>query len=1287
MSASAALIGAACVAMLLASPVTAQVIQTYTQTQTGANLRPLGYRVPIPVQSLTPVEGFRTYDSLHARLQALALESPDVAAHQVGMTFNGRPIWAYVVSSEASIDVEGRAKPAFFINATTHAREWAVPEVSVGLVEYMATAAGSEGLVRYLLDNTKLVIVPVQNIDGFQQTQRFPTQVIVGQDPNVPNDWPRDGRMRRKNMRGVDEVLTTFADHLRGVDLNRNHTPFWGTITNGGRYTNPIDLTFRGASAQSEPEVQAILNAADLGPVSRMRLGIDLHSHAKVFFSSNTGRTRLNAIQRQLLTVISTHHEAVPTATGNPNARIYVDLPDVPNGGIGTHAEYFAYQWLVPAWTLELEPGELGANEYGGSADSHGGFILPESQAQRVREAWTQSHVVGFYFMAGPPYLQSLSLNAAANGALLHESRWLPAASGAITRTLRAQSPARTYVGQPITAKLAFSKPMRLLTAGISRGLPGVNIEAAPRVSLLQGAVRTSLDVSQGRWLASARYPGTAETFEFTFNAPSAAGEFRLEVEATDMAGLGLDANPATPADWASGAWSDWNAVSGSDVDTDSGGIDGNVAVTTDAQLPGRLPRVISVLPTLLGEGDLVRVRLLLDAPADGRVEVVGEDPDYTRSFPQIGTPTPPLPTIRRAIWESGQQGERELVLGATEDAISQGDRDTRFRLGLREGGRLSDFLSHSYRLLDNDRADRRSMTLADTGVAFAAPLQNPQAMDLAAGFAAAALSGTPTDIALRRSTTYATPIETGRMQPIPVLGNATVFGNGGRLGPAASVRPDSLFEVGSSGRLTLDQVAIAATAPLTEPAAGEPLAPLISTLGQLNVSRSVIGTINGQFASTFGGAGGTLVERSSVMGWTQSPVLADAGSKTLRSTSILNVSSASTVLRASGAVDVGWTSLLANRSADARFKVEGAGSLQFTGVLLQHNLSLATLLPGLPDCAGAVASGGFNLHDASGCVGAGQGDLSGVSIGLPNPLPNDRPWILPTGPAVDSGSNCPAIDQRGAPRPQTLTANAVPRCDVGAVEVGINPYRGIWQPTRPGHGVDLQTSGNQLLLAWYTYADNGQPTAYQAIAPLTGPRWQAELQLSRRNPTTGAFLTPVRVGTVAIDFASDVSATLRWRFDARGIDGSEAIRPALFADAEPEVEVTGLWFPPAESGYGATITRRGEVTAVGLYYYDASGVLRWALGIGGGESAQAITMLSYTGFCPDCDAAAMPVQSQPAGDLLVHFLSPRRARVDTNLLYPGANGGTWIRTRADFVPLNDPVDNSAAATQGGAIQ
>ena len=62
----------------------------------------------------------------------------------------------------------------------------------------------------------------------FCRRSATPRLNYLGSDPDVPATWPRDGRMRRKNMLGVDEELGTTDDHLRGVDLNRNNAPLLG---------------------------------------------------------------------------------------------------------------------------------------------------------------------------------------------------------------------------------------------------------------------------------------------------------------------------------------------------------------------------------------------------------------------------------------------------------------------------------------------------------------------------------------------------------------------------------------------------------------------------------------------------------------------------------------------------------------------------------------------------------------------------------------------------------------------------------------------------------------------------------------------------------------------------------------------------------------------------------------------------------------------------------------------------------------------------------------------------
>jgi hypothetical protein len=1234
----------------------AQTLTTYTQNQTGPGLLAYGLPVPVPIESLTPVDGFRSYASLEARLQGLALGSEDLFAHQVGQTFNGRPVWAYVVGDADGTDVEGRPEAAFFINAVTHAREWAAPEVSTGTIERLVAGADDGGLVRYLLDNTRLVIIPVQNIDGFLQTQRYPTQVIVGGDPDSPA-WPRDGRMRRKNMRGVDEVLTSFGDRLGGIDLNRNHPPFWATSTGQGSSSNPNSLTYHGTAPQSEPEALAIVAAAELGPASRMRLGIDLHSFSRVFFSSNTARTRLNSIQTNLIQRMRVHHLAL-------SGKNYDDVRDPPNLGIGTAAEYFAYTWLVPAWTLELEP-QNSPVEYGGFNVNHGGFILPASEARRVRESWAETHAIGFYLMAGPAHLSRLRMYDVASGALAFESRWqYDASTGLRTRSTPVPGPlqpARRY-----RAELAFSKPMRYRdAAGQVSVLPGsVGFPPLPSVALLRGAERVALDTSAGTWINDParvrRYKD--DTFAFEFDAPADIAEYRFEIDTSDMTGLRLDADPSTPVDWAEGAWSQLENADG--VDGDFGGADSSMRV--QVQTAAATQFEILTTSRVAGEGDALRLRVRRTGDAQARLELAALPADLV-----FGAPTPP-----DALWLPGESGERSLEVRIEENLNVGTDRTEQYVLHERVDGEPTSQTALEIRVLDNDAPDEVVRRIRGGGFAL-----RDVWVELSGG-------ESPRHAVLDGNQTLVLPREDGGSPPsglLPVNSQLSISGNGAVLAATSAIgRSAPFLDVSASGQLSLDAVR------LDLEQAPSSMEAVVRNAGRLTLSRSEVRRevpLPSPF-EIFESTGELTLDRVRVQARASYSIRSVGGNVNVGRTTFASSDIAWIAYLEGGSSNWSGTSLIGNTAGFNLVAWDNAASApRFGHGLIQDNFTTGMMDPPTgSNCLRGVTSLGYNIEDRTDCGFAATGDRSGLDLGEFE-LDESLAGFAPRGAAIDGGATsaeaeatgCGRVDQRGAPRPQTLTPGAVPRCDVGAIELGVNPYRGIWSPERAGHGLDIQTAGNSLFLAWYTYADDGQPTAYQAIAQLTGPRWEADLMQSSRNPQSGQ-ITTVKVGRVTLDFDSDVAATFGWRFDARGVDGSERIAPARFGSGAPRFEVTGLWYAPADSGYGATISRRGEATAIGIYYYDAQGTIRWALGTADASDAVQMQMTSFTGFCPDCDATTNPVVGTPAGTLLAHFQTPRRARLDMELVYPGANGGTWNRQQARFVPINDLVDNRGAA-------
>jgi carboxypeptidase T len=149
-----------------------------------------------------------------------------------------RDMWALRITNEDPAFGAIEDKPAFFMFAGIHAREVATPELAIRYIKYLTS--GYNGLGGYGLDadatwlvNHNVVYVWVlQNPDGHRV------------------DEANTSAYRRKNM---NNDLCPTGEF--GIDLNRNHSFFWGCC--GGSSGDPCSETYRGANAGSEPETQA----------------------------------------------------------------------------------------------------------------------------------------------------------------------------------------------------------------------------------------------------------------------------------------------------------------------------------------------------------------------------------------------------------------------------------------------------------------------------------------------------------------------------------------------------------------------------------------------------------------------------------------------------------------------------------------------------------------------------------------------------------------------------------------------------------------------------------------------------------------------------------------------------------------------------------------------------------------------------------------------------------------------------------------------------------------------
>lgn len=165
-------------------------------------------------------------------------------------------------------------KPVMLVVSGLHAREYAPVEVLSRFAQRLVTGYGHDPDVTWMLDHQQFHFLLQANPDGRKRAE----SQSGGSGSNA----------QRKNM---DSGYC--ASGRLGVDLNRNFAFVWGQY--GGSSGMACEDTFRGPSAASEPETQAISNYArtlfpdrrgpaltDAAPVDTAGLFLDLHSYSRL---------------------------------------------------------------------------------------------------------------------------------------------------------------------------------------------------------------------------------------------------------------------------------------------------------------------------------------------------------------------------------------------------------------------------------------------------------------------------------------------------------------------------------------------------------------------------------------------------------------------------------------------------------------------------------------------------------------------------------------------------------------------------------------------------------------------------------------------------------------------------------------------------------------------------------------------------------------------------------------------------------------------------------------------
>ena len=211
---------------------------------------------------------------------------------------------------------------------------------------------------------------------------------------------------------------------------------------------------------------------------------------------------------------------------------------------------------------------------------------------------------------------------------------------------------------------------------------------------------------------------------------------------------------------------------------------------------------------------------------------------------------------------------------------------------------------------------------------------------------------------------------------------------------------------------------------------------------------------------------------------------------------------------------------------------IANGGSVNVANSIIAGNITTGN--NSRPDCDGKIISGGHNLIGVNGCnFNGGIGDLLGnnnapinARLGAltNNGGPTSTYTLLVGSPAIDAGNPaapgsgggaCEVTDQRGVTRPVLGAGSLI--CDIGAVEIGINPPpTNTATPTRipatlTNTATSTSTSTSTLISVPATPTNTATSTSTRVPSTSTNTATSTPTRIPA-TPTNTATSTPTRI-------------------------------------------------------------------------------------------------------------------------------------------------------------------------------
>jgi carboxypeptidase T len=229
----------------------------------------------VSVQSIPSFSCYETVEETYAAAQGFTTTYPNLAewidvgnSWEKGAAIGGYDIFVLKLTNKSPTG----AKPKLFVNSAIHAREYTTAPLNLSFARWLLEGYGVNADATWILDHHEVHLMLQTNPDGRKKAET--------------------GLSWRKN---TNQAYCGATSNTRGADLNRNFSFSWNATGGTGSSGDQCSLTYRGPSAGSEPETQAIEAyvrslwpdsrgpaKTDAAPSDTSGIHIDVHSYSQL---------------------------------------------------------------------------------------------------------------------------------------------------------------------------------------------------------------------------------------------------------------------------------------------------------------------------------------------------------------------------------------------------------------------------------------------------------------------------------------------------------------------------------------------------------------------------------------------------------------------------------------------------------------------------------------------------------------------------------------------------------------------------------------------------------------------------------------------------------------------------------------------------------------------------------------------------------------------------------------------------------------------------------------------